>query len=440
MIATRLSNRKVAVIGAGLAGIAAAHKLLQHGYQVCVFEAAAQAGGRARGVAHASHLLDNGQHLCIGAYQDTMHLLQAADLDAEHVFMRLPLALHMHHPSHNGAQCMSLVTPTWLPAPLHLLWGLLNARGLDWHSKWRAIGWMTQLKKQAFTLASDCTVEALLTQGKQTVLAIQTLWEPLCLAALNTPIDVASAQVFLNVLRDSFQHRRQDSDFLVLRSDLSSALVEPLLRRIAILGGEVRLRSTVSAIEATQQTCTLTTPQGSQAFDAVVVAVGPHQLKTIAGISVAPTLAYQPITTVYLQYDADLHLPYPIMGLCHGLAQWVFDRGQCCGQAGLLAVVISAHPPLTSDKPALIAQCIAELNLALSQYHITLSSSPDWTQVITEKRATFSCTPALDRPTTLTDNPRLFMAGDYVAGPYPATIEGAIRSGNAAAQAIIDLH
>ncbi|MGQ2965382.1 hydroxysqualene dehydroxylase HpnE [Methylophilus sp.] len=425
--------RHVAVVGAGLAGLAAAYTLLSSGHQVSLFEAAPQAGGRARGVPHAETMLDNGQHLCIGAYQATLALLGEAGLDPEHLFTRLPLALHMHH----GAERMSLVTPTCLPAPLHLLWGLLTARGLTVNSKWRAIRWMLWLKRSAFTLAQDTTVESLLQQGRQTETAIKTLWEPLCLAALNTPIQIASAQVFLNVLRDSFQQQRADSDFLILKSDLSSSLIEPLLEKITLLGAKLSLRTAVISVKSTNSNCLLETAEGTQSFDDVILATGPHQLKTVASDIALPTFDYQPITTVYLQYPTDTRLPYPVMGLYGGLAQWVFDRGLCCEQPGLLAVVISAHGLLNGQKTALIQQCVSELNQALSSYEIQLESAPLWTQVITEKRATFSCTPDLQRPQNNTTQPHIYLAGDYTAGPYPATIEGAVRSGVAAANLIL---
>lgn len=424
--------RNIAVVGAGLAGLAAAYTLLKSGHKVSLFEAAPQAGGRARGVSHAEAMLDNGQHLCIGAYQATLALLGEAGLNPEHLFTRLPLALHMHH----RADRMSLITPTWLPAPLHLLWGLLTARGLTVNSKWRAVRWILWLKQSAFTLVQDTNVEHLLQQGHQTETAITTLWEPLCLAALNTPIRIASAQIFLNVLRDSFQQKRSDSDFLILKSDLSSSLIEPLLGKITISGGKVSMRTPVISVKNEHSHCVLETSEGTQLFDDVILAVGPHQLKTVASDIAVPAFEYQPIITVYLQYSTHFRLPYPVMGLYGGLAQWVFDRGQCCDQAGLLAVVISAHA-LTADKRVLIEQCISELNQALSSYDIQLETEPSWTQVITEKRATFSCTPDLHRPQNKTSQPHIYLAGDYTAGPYPATIEGAVRSGVAAANLIL---
>ena len=427
------SSRTIAIVGAGLAGMSAALKLLQQGHQVSIFEAAPQAGGRARGVAHANTMIDNGQHLCIGAYQATLELLQEAGLEEKQVFGRLPLALHMH----GASRTISLVTPTWLPAPLHLLWGLLTARNLELSSKWQAIRWMLQLKLHAFKLEHDITVEALLKQGRQTDTLIKMLWEPLCLAALNTPTHEASAQVFLNVLHDSFQQRSADSDLLIVKSDLSSALIEPLLEKITASGGQVSLHTPVLSVKYAATKCLLETAQGQQPFDDVILAVGPHQLKTITSDLPLPAFDYQPITTVYLQYSPEIRLPYSLMGLCHGMAQWVFDRGQCCNQPGLLAVVISAHGLLPNDKSLLIQQCITEVNLALSEYGIQLEGSPIWTQIITEKRATFSCTTALPRPSTITSQPHIYLAGDYTAGPYPATIEGAVRSGFLAARQLL---
>lgn len=430
------SCRHIAIVGAGLAGLSTAIRLLQQGHQVVLFDAAPQAGGRARGILHDQAVIDNGQHLCLGAYHATLALLREAGLNAEQVFTRMPLALHMH----NGPQRMSLVTPACLPAPLHMLWGLMTARGLALTDKWHAIRWMLSLKKHAFRLAQDITVESLLKQGRQTDTVTRMLWEPLCLAALNTPLATASAQVFLNVLHDSFQQRRSDSDLLIIKSDLSGTLIEPLMEKISALGGQICLRTAVVSVRHAAGECIVETAQAQQSFDDVILAVGPHQLKTIVSVLPLPSFDYQPITTVYLQYPPTTRLPHAVMGLCHGIAQWAFDRGPCCNQPGLLAIVISAHGPLPSDKPLLIRQCIAELNQALSTYDMHLDQSPLWTQVITEKRATFSCTPGLQRPHTTTAQPHIYLAGDYIAGPYPATIESAVSSGFAAAEQLSAAH
>jgi hypothetical protein len=136
-------------------------------------------------------------------------------------------------------------------------------------------------------------------------------------------------------------------------------------------------------------------------------------------------LRHEPIYSVFLQYDERTRLPQNMLGFDGGLAQWVFDRGRLSGQAGLLGVVISArgaHQEFDQDRLAATVQ--SELALqwpALSQ--------PRWSKVIAEKRATFACTAGVVRPAQRTPVPGLYLAGDYTASPYPATLEAAVRSG-----------
>jgi len=121
-----------------------------------------------------------------------------------------------------------------------------------------------------------------------------------------------------------------------------------------------------------------------------------------------------------------------MLGMVNSTSQWVFDRGQVCGQDGLLAVVISAHADLEMDQTTLAETIHTELTQAIPQLE-----KPIWHKVVTEKRATFSCDVNLARPNHQTAYPNLYLAGDYTAGDYPATIEGAVRSGIAAANLIL---
>ena len=149
-------------------------------------------------------------------------------------------------------------------------------------------------------------------------------------------------------------------------------------------------------------------------------------------ISQTEALGYQPIYTVYIQYPTNTILPNIMTGFTNKLSQWAFDRGQLCGQKGLVSVVISGtgmHQQLSHDELAL--KVANELHQTF--HHLP---KPLWHKVIAEKRATFSCVPNLARPTHKTDTPNLLLAGDYTYAPYPSTIEGAVRSGIACAKLV----
>lgn len=444
------SPKHVLVIGGGMAGLAAASKLCEAGIPVTVLETNPQLGGRARGVEVNGLTLDNGQHMLIGAYQQTQSFITLAGVDLRQHFLRLPLNLNVFNLAENTRLSPRLILSTsrHLPAPLHLLFGLMLATGLSWSDKLKALRWLLRCKWQGYQLAQDITVFELLTQANQSQCLIDGLWEPLCLGALNTPIHLASAQVFLNVLRDSFNKHKQDSDFLLAKTDLTQALSQPLAEYIQQQGGRiVQHRAQQLRLEEGLFYCDdpdFTHKNGAYknaVYSHLIIAVAPHQLQHLSfeGFSL-PRLKfeYQAITTVYLQFETRVGLPQPMLGFCHGTAQWVFDRGQICGQAGLLAVVISAHQPWQMDNQAekalWVRTLIEEINRSLEH---KLPEQPTWFKVITEKKATFSCAHALTRPSMVTDTHNLLLAGDYVAGDYPATIEGAVISGLNAAQAII---
>ena len=416
---------KVGIIGGGYAGMAAAVSLAARGIPVAVFESARQLGGRARGVLHNGMQLDNGQHLLLGCYRETLRLIEQVGGNVERDFLRLPLQLDLHGE-------FSFRAPH-LPAPLHLLAALLSAQGLSFNERLGAARFMLELRRTNFRLPRDMTVAEMLARHGQDAEAAQKLWEPLTIAALNTPIRKASAQVLLNVLRDALNRKRSDSDMLLPRLDFTSLFPRRAASYVERHGGRVLTSCGVEAIVPHDGDIELATAQGVERFSHVICAAPPaaaaRLLRPIAALggTVAQIegLEHQPIYTVYLRYPADVRLPHPMVGLHGRFSQWLFDRGQIAGQRGLLAAVISAegiHQELPRER--LAQKVIAELREAFG-----IAEPPEWFEIIAEKRATFCCAPNLHRPSQRTALPGLLLAGDYTAGDYPATLEGAVLSG-----------
>lgn len=425
----------VAIIGGGCAGLSTAASLVDRGYAVTVFDASSQLGGRARTVAVETsgllHLLDNGQHILLGAYQETLALLKKVGVNRKQVFLRLPLQINMQSSSAQSA--FSLKSINFLPAPFNLLFGFLLCKGLKMSERLTALTFMRHLKASNYQVSNDMSLALFLIQHKQTRNLIKFLWEPLCLAALNTPIDKASARIFLNVLRDTFSGKKSDSNFLLPRLDLSQIISEPLSNYIQSKGGVIRLNQRVRQIQIENNGFSLETSSGKLDFSHVVIAVSPANIEKLLAplpklkheLEQTKTYQYQPIYTIYLQYPPGTQLPSVMSGLSGTIGQWVFDRGQLCDQKNLLSVVVSAegkHQKLTQDELAF--RIAKELQHAYP--HLT---KPLWHKVIAEKRATFACVPNLPRPTNRTSQHNLFLAGDYTYPDYPATIEAAVRSG-----------
>lgn len=388
-------------------------------------------GGRARRIESDGTRLDNGLHILLGAYRETLRLIELVKDAGEPLgLLRLPLELTIH-------PAFRLQTAR-LPAPLHLFLALLRARGLGFGDRIAAARFMIWSQRNAFRLAGDTNVSDLLTSRRQPDAVSRFLWHPLCISALNTPPAQASAQVFLNVLRDSLNGSRADSDLLLPTVDFSALFPERAARYVEARGGSVRLGVTVDAVRQKGGGFELTAD--GERFTHAILAVSPHRAGTLLApyAELAPIVrmidqfVYQPIYSVYLQYAPGSRLPFRMGGLETLYSQWLFDRGQLCGQDGLIGVVISAsgaHQGLAHDD---LARAVHE---ELAENFPGLGE-PRWHQVIAEKRATFSCTPGLLRPDNPTPVAGLYLAGDYTASEYPATIESAARSGVRAANLV----
>jgi squalene-associated FAD-dependent desaturase len=375
--------------------------------------------------------LDNGLHILLGAYTETLRLVRAVR-DADAALWRLPLQWNVHRRFRLKA------LP--LPAPLHLAGALLTARGASLSERLAAARFLSAARKQNFRLERDTTVAQVLAAHGQGSAFTRYFWEPLCFAALNTPPQIASAQLFLNVLRDGLDGTRNASDLVLARVDLSALFPEPAARHVRARGGRVVTDTAVKEITPDGSAIAVKTADEAAQYEHVICAVSPHRVNAL--LSRLPEMAeiaavigafrYQPIYSVFLQYCAPFALPVPMLGL-DGDAHWVFDRGAMLGQPGLLGAVISgsgAHQEMTQDE--LAARVHNELNRELGPLPPLA-----WHRVIAEKRATIECAVDLKRPLTQTPLRNVHLAGDYIASDYPATIEAAVRSGIAAANEVL---
>jgi squalene-associated FAD-dependent desaturase len=418
---------RLAVVGGGWAGLAAAVEATSRGHAVSLYEMAPRFGGRACRVESDGLALDNGQHILIGAYTTTLRLMARVGADAQILLWRIPLCLAF---ADGGA----LALPAGAPA-LAFARGVLSRAGWRWSDRFRLLRVASGWALRGFRCSEQLTVAQLAADLPACVHA--DLVEPLCIAALNTPASSASASVFLRVLRDALFAGPGSSDLLLPRVDLGALWPDPAAAWLAGAGAELRQSCRVARLEPAERGWRI----DGEAFDAVVLATSVVEAARLvqpfapAWAARAKALCHEPITTVVL-HSAGSRLPHPMLALHPSAAmpaQFVFDLGQLRGFDGALAFVISGASPWVDLGKAKTLQ--ATLTQARTTLGPHLRGPLTELRTLTEKRATFLCTPGLERPAARIAN-ALFAAGDHVAGPYPATLEGAMRSGVGAVLAL----
>ena len=473
--------KKITIIGAGWSGLACAVAATQAGWQVELYETSHTAGGRARSLeqSFAGVPLDNGQHTLIGAYQETLHLMRTVGVNPESVLLRLPLDLRTADgwgfklpslPFYLGSDGLDATgldvtrlnltgTSTHsssnllvvLLASLKLLYGIAFAKGWSTTDKWRLLQACWRWQIAGFTCDVTWSVHQLCEAAHLTPRVVQGLIEPLCLSALNMPLQSASAAVFLRVLHDAMLSSMGSSDLLIPRTDLGALFPQACLRWLRERGAQVHLGRRFTQDDLAQWRAESDKALLKAPFDASLKAPSTEFVKKALVLAcpaweaarltqtVAPdwsatanALSHTAIATVYLQcHDAGFKgLTRPMVALHMGPqapAQFVFDRGALCEQHGLLAAVVSASQGEREQIASQVQKQVAE-QLGLKQLSIV--------QTVVEKRATFACLPnTFEGPGHERAKPDMFVApnifacGDYVRGPYPSTLEGAVRSG-----------
>lgn len=416
----------IAVIGAGWAGLSAAMHLCEQAH-VTVFEASKQAGGRARGLKnHASSFkhVDNGQHLLLGAYHQVNHLRQLCGLQDASDTQRIPSQWHLV----DGLDFMTVK----LPAPWHALIGMLRAKNWSLSEKRLWLQDAYALKRAEKWLPQhDMSVSAWLATRSVPEKQIKEFWQPLVLATMNTPLELASLKVLATVLNDGLLKQRQDSDYCLAQVDLQAWLVEPVCQHLQQKGVNIKLQHRVKGLNK-DQTSGLWLIDG-EAFDQVIIATAPYHVVDVLGDAYATSvkayfddLTYSAITTVYLRYNQALPLPHAIQGTAYGCSQWLINRDKLGIAKHELAAVISVseqHPHKSNqDWVRAVHQDVLMLQDGFPE--------PIDSLVITEKRATVHASVNRSLPPMAALNKHgVYLAGDYCHPHYPATLEGAVQSG-----------
>lgn len=425
-----MSRRQVAIVGGGWAGLAAAVRAVEAGHHVTLLEMAPQLGGRARTVPLPGTAvpLDNGQHILVGAYRRSLDLLRTVGAHEGDLLRRAPLELRYA----DGRGFALPGGPVWIA----FVRAVAGCVGWDWADRSSLIRASAGWALDRFRCDPALTVDALC--RSLTPAVRQLLIDPLCIAALNTPAREASAQVMLRVLQDALFGGRGAADLLLPKRPLGDLLAEPAARWLLARGAIVRTGQRVTGLAAGKGLWKI----GSEHFDGVVLAVPAAEAARLtttlapAWAARAQALRYEPIATVYIECPG-ARLPAPMTALVESPsapAQFAFDHGALGGAPGRFAFVVSGAAPWVDRGSGALASAVLDQARAAMPPG-TWPGAPRLLKVLVERRATFRCTPALDRPPA-DIAPGLVAAGDYVAGPYPATLEGAVRAGEAAARAL----
>ncbi|PHS26759.1 MAG: FAD-dependent oxidoreductase [Methylophaga sp.] len=418
------------IVGGGWSGLAAAIACVQRGEPVHLIESAKQLGGRARNVSWNGHIIDNGQHLMIGAYDRMLAMMMSIGVDTDSVFQRQAMDIVIYDTEYPA---LKLSSKSFLPWPLSLAWNLASSAGLSGLKQVAIL----QSSIENTLKSKDISVSEWLLSKKQSKRLIKQLWEPLCLATLNTPIKEASAHLLAIVLRDSLGKGKPAADLLIPRQPLGDLFPRIAAKYIQQHGSKVSLATRVKSLIVEQQKVTgLVLGDGTQIeANTIIVATNLSKSNQLLSSYIHYHLpAEYPICTVYLQYGAETRLAAPMLGMSGTISQWIFDRSE--QTPGLMAVVISA--PGEHEKMAKEAL----ISLVCKEIHQLFPAMPEQVEqgfVIREKRATFACTVGIEqqRPQHQTDIAGLWLAGDYVANNYPATLEGAIRNGENCAKLMV---
>ncbi|MGZ4876758.1 MAG: hydroxysqualene dehydroxylase HpnE [Candidatus Angelobacter sp.] len=434
----------VAIVGGGLAGLAAGCALADAGLRVTVFERRPYVGGRASSYEHpgTSEVVDNCQHVLLGCCTNLVDFYEHLGVSGK---IRWFDELTFIEPGGRASR----MAPSFLPAPMHNVPTFLGAKMLNANDKIAIARAMAAMSRG---LPEDSSEDFLswLRRHKQTEQAIERFWKTVLVSALNEKLDRISVRYAAQVFRESFM-KSSAAGRMGLPSIPLSDLYGNAIEYIRARGGQVLLRSSVTAIGPKQDHVGVLTGSGEQQFDFVVLAAPFQNVASLlpADESAEPIkqqlAQFEPssITGIHLWFDREI-TPLPHAVLLDRTIQWMFHKSKFhesrenASQGSYVELVVSASTSLVQKSREEILELatreLAEFFPAVREAKLLKAT------VIKEIYATYAILPGLDkfRPKAKTQWPRIFLAGDWTETGWPATMEGAVRSGYLAAEALVE--
>ncbi len=434
--------KKVVVLGAGYAGLAAAKELILRGHDVTLIEGRALLGGRAHSFVDTKTglVLDNGQHILMGCYHDSLAFLKQLGVGDR---LYSPPRMAVPFVSEKGRSLLAATAP----APLHLLSALLGFKELTAGDKFAAIKLAVRMRLGQDAHANE-TVETWMKRWAQTPNLIRALWEPLCIAALNEPVSTASATLFATVIRRSFLAGAADANILLSRVGLSELFAPETRQLIEMCRSTIRTQMPVTSLRfdgATLREIKLADGSTLQP-EAVVSALPWHVLRGLLPeesklAQACGQIQDAPIVSLHLWLERPI-LNEPFVGLLDSPVHWIFSRDHIHGpnpegQEGhvITAVVSGARDLVEKTGPELEELTMREIARLMPE---AAGVKVLHRMVYKARSATFAATPEAEplRPDATTEWSNLWLAGDWTNTGLPATIEGAIASGLRAARTV----
>jgi zeta-carotene desaturase len=446
-------SRRIAIIGGGLAGIAAAVRLAEAGDRPIVVETRKRLGGRATSLVdpRSGATIDNCQHVLLGCCTNLIDLYQRLDMID---------AIDWHDELHWAAGGVEGAVDTlrrdWLPAPLHLARSMRGMRLLSRDSKRaiaRAILRMIRLGPGGRMKWEPRTFNDFLNDCDQPLEAVRRFWEPIVVSACNLALDRVSAAYAIQVFQDGFLANRRGYLMGVPKVPLGR-LYDPVATIIDQAGGEVRLGCSVRALAFDGRRITgVVTDDDMIEASAFVAAVPPDRLNRLCSESLKRAdrrlqrldeFRFSPIVGVHAWFDREI-MRLPHLVLIERGVQWLFNKGVAREDDDVVqhlhAVISAADQWLDLDEAVIVQQVVQDIHHALPQ---SVGLQPMEARAIKEKRATIALTPGIDDlrpsagPAFRGGVENLLLAGDWCDTGWPATMESAVRSGYAAAAALTD--